>query len=145
MSVASGASSGGLHGSDLDPFDLPEWLGTEQVAWSGTGPGAGVRLLAGVLTGPAGQTEACDLLAVDVAYPQPVVDEATRIKAHQHWVRGEVLTVELSDRLTLAVPGTSFHAERLLEALNRLARAVGADPHRYAALLSVGGDHRDTH
>jgi hypothetical protein len=36
------------------------------------------------------------------------------------------------------VPGTGFTPELVLEALGRLARAVGAHAERYAALLRLG-------
>ena len=41
-------------------------------------------------------------------------------------------------RLTLAVPGTEFTADRVLETLARLAKAVGARPGSFAALLRLG-------
>jgi hypothetical protein len=50
-----------------------------------------------------------------------------------------VLLVSYDDRLTLAVPGTSFTAERILEAIARLAKAVGAQPESFAVLLRLGG------
>ena len=43
-------------------------------------------------------------------------------------------------RLTLTVPGRDFTADRVLDALARLARAVGASPDDYAALLRLGRD-----
>ena len=64
----------------------------------------------------------CDLLAVDEAYPKPVADDELRHQTHQAWRHGEVLLVSYDDRLTLAVPGTSFTAEKVLEALARLAQ-----------------------
>ena len=88
-----------------DPFDLPDWLGTEDVTWcADTGVLAGA-LIVGRLTSTSGGAD-CDLLAVDLAYPEPVVDQQTR---------------------------------RILVALERLARAVGADPTHFAASLRVGG------
>ena len=49
-----------------------------------------------------------------------------------------MLLVRRAGRVTLAVPGRDFAAELVLDALARLARAVGADPDRYAALLRLG-------
>jgi hypothetical protein len=43
------------------------------------------------------------------------------------------------DRLTLAVPGTSFTADGVLDALSRLAKAVGASADQYAARLRIDG------
>ena len=123
--------------TDIDPFDLPEWLGTADVVWR-----ADVGLLAGhVVRGRLtsdGQTDlACDLLAVDEAYPEPVVDDETRLRVHQSWRHGQVVIAESDSRLTLAVPGTHFDPALVLDVLGRLARAVGAHTERYAALLRL--------
>jgi len=48
-----------------------------------------------------------------------------------------VLTLEYGGRLTLAVPGTDFTADHVLEALERFAKAVGAPPGRYLAALRL--------
>ncbi len=124
--------------TDLDPFDLPDWLGEREVVWRA---GAGILegpLVTGELTGPADQSLPCDLLAVDEAYPAAVAGEDLRHAAHQAWRHGQVHLVSLGGRLTLAVPGTRFGARRILEAVRRLALAVGADPARYAVLLRLG-------
>jgi hypothetical protein len=80
----------------------------------------------------------CDLLAVDEAYPAPVVDDATRLRVHQAWRHGQVVIGEHGARMVLAVPGTRFGPELVLDALGRLARAVGARAERYAVLLRLG-------
>ena len=101
---------------------------------------AGVRashLVTGRLTGEA-PDEPCDLLAVDEAYPAPVADDRTRLQAHQAWQHGQVLLITYDGRLALAVPGNRFTADLALDALDRLARAVGASPMNYAARLNVG-------
>ena len=79
------------------------------------------------------------LLAVDEAYPEPVADDDLRHMAHQAWRYGEVLLVTLDDRMTLAVPGTSFTADLVLDALARFAKAVGAEPESFSVLLRLGG------
>ena len=120
---------------EADPFDLPDWLGTEEVMWrarSGIRDASHVR---GELTG-TGSLE-CDLLAADEAFPQPVLDEAWRRRAHQAWAHGQVLLVAYDGRLTLAVPGTGFTADRVLEALNRLAKAIAVSPDRFLAALRL--------
>ncbi|MQW75170.1 hypothetical protein GHK92_04730 [Nocardioides sp. dk4132] len=136
--------------SDVDPFDLPDWLGTGEVTWtSRSGLRAG-HLVAGVLHPGEAAVDAdayavaCDLLAVDAAYPVPVVGEPDRTRTHQAWHRGEVHLVEHEARLTLAIPGTGFDADLVLDALGRLARAVGASPERYSACLRIGGGPRRT-
>ena len=124
----------------VDPFDLPEWLGVAEVTWAA---GSGVRTghhVTGSLTADGEAEHPCDLLAVDVAYPAAVAPDAVRVPAHQAWQHGEVLLVERDERLTLAVPGTCFTADLVLEALSRLARAVGASPDRYTARLRIGSD-----
>ncbi|MEI5675181.1 MULTISPECIES: hypothetical protein [unclassified Nocardioides] len=127
--------------ADVDPFDLPEWLGVGDVTWSaesGVRSGHDVR---GVLT-TGGAALPCDLLAVDDAWPEPVADAGTRVRAHQAWHRGQVHLVSHSGRLTLAVPGSGFSADLVLDALSRLAKAVGASPDHYTALLRIGTERR---
>ncbi|MBD3946237.1 hypothetical protein [Nocardioides ganghwensis] len=125
---------------DVDPFDLPEWLGTHDVVWRADAGLSTGHLVRGRLTADpdADLTIECDLLAVDDAYPAPVVDDETRLRVHQAWRHGQVVVGELDSRLVLAVPGTRFGPELVLDALGRLARAVGARAERYAALLRLG-------
>lgn len=125
--------------TDIDPFDLPDWLGTHDVVWrSDTGLRAG-HLVRGRLTAEGEADVVCDLLAVDEAYPAPVVDDATRLRVHQAWRHGQVVIGEMDSRMLLAVPGTAFGPDVVLDALGRLARAVGATAERYAALLRLSG------
>jgi hypothetical protein len=122
---------------DVDPFDLPEWLGVSDVTWSaesGVRSGHDVR---GSLVAE-GHVLACDLIAVDDAWPEPVAGEATRVRAHQAWRHDEVHLVSRDGRLTLAVPGSGFTADLVLDALSRLAKAVGASPEHYTARLRIG-------
>lgn len=122
----------------VDPFDLPEWLGEDDVTWAAE---SGLRTgyaVPGVLTGAGHDPVACDLLAVDEAYPVPVADETARHDAHQAWRHGQVLLLSVDDRLTLAVPGTRFDADLVLDALARLAKAVGASPDHYTVHLRIG-------
>jgi len=128
--------------TDIDPFDLPEWLGTGDVVWRAdeglqTGHLVRGRLAADPPAEPSHEI-VCDLLAVDEAYPTPVVDDATRLRVHQAWRHGQVVIGEHGARMVLAVPGTRFGPELVLDALGRLARAVGARAERYAVLLRLG-------
>ena len=134
--------------TDIDPFDLPEWLGTGDVVWRAdaglrTGHHVRGRLTTGDDSGGADDPRqlVCDLLAVDEAYPEPVVDDATRLRVHQAWRHGQVVVGSLDSadgpRMVLAVPGTGFGPDLVLDALGRLARAVGARAERYAALLRL--------
>jgi hypothetical protein len=122
----------------VDPFDLPEWLGEEDVTWSTE---SGLRRgyeVAGTLNGDDQESVPCDLLAVDEAYPVPVADQQVRHDAHQAWRHGQVLVVEIEGRVTLAVPGTGFTADLVIDALSRLAKAVGASPEHYSVRLRIG-------
>ncbi|HSE07302.1 MAG TPA: hypothetical protein VLB29_01440 [Nocardioidaceae bacterium] len=121
--------------ADVDAFDLPEWLGLTEVTWHAESSIAGAHVT-GCLTG-GDEPIPCDLLAADLAYPQPVLDGEWRRAAHQQWTHGQVLLVEYGGRLTLAVPGTEFTADRVLQSLGRLAKAVGVKPARFIAALRL--------
>ena len=123
----------------LDAFDLPEWLGEGEVTWTSDDVTRSGSSVAGCLVGPDGQRHSCDLLAVDLAYPAPVVDDGTRTAAHLAWSHGQVLLLDREGRATLAVPGTSFTADTVLDAVTRLAKAVGAPPAAYSVRLRLGG------
>jgi hypothetical protein len=123
--------------AEVDPFDLPDWLGEGEVVWaadSGLRSGHHVR---GALRG-GDHVLVCDLLAVDEAYPAPVMDDRIRLRAHQAWRHGQVQLSTYDERLTLLTPGREFSAEGVLDVLGRLAKAVGASPDQYAVLLRLG-------
>jgi hypothetical protein len=122
--------------AELDPFELPDWLGEGVVTWT-TDHGLEGHRIAGCLTGVAGERLSCDLLAVDQAYPVPVLDEAARTRVHQAWRHGQVLLLQVEGRATVAVPGTSWTADAVLEALTRVARALGADPAHWSVRLGL--------
>jgi len=121
--------------SDLDPFDLPDWLGAGEVTWTAADSVRGGHLVRGELTG--GGSLGCDLLAADQAYPVPVLDDPWRRRTHQAWKHGQVLLVEYDGRLTVTVPGTGFTADRVLESLARLAKSLGVRPNRFMAALRL--------
>ncbi len=122
--------------ADIDPFDLPEWLGLGEVTWTAQSSVHGGHHVLGELSGSDGAL-GCDLLGVDQAFPMPVVDDGWRQQSHQAWTHGQVLLVEYDGRLTLAVPGTSFTADRALDAIGRLAKAVGVKPGQFVAALRL--------
>ena len=124
---------------DVDPFDLPEWLGIGQVVWHADDGLRSGHLVAGRLA-CGDEVLACDLLAVDEAYLAPVTDDDSRLRVHQAWRHGQVLLGQYADRLVLAAQGTRFDAERVLDTLARLARAVGGSPDNIAALLRIGAE-----
>jgi hypothetical protein len=124
---------------EVDPFDLPEWLGECEVTWEAArGLDTGHRV-AGLLSAAGQDPLPCDLLALDDAYPAPVAADAVRVRAHQVWRHGEVLVVSDDGHLLLAVPGSRLDTQTVLEAVGRLARAVGARPGTYAVRLRVDG------
>ena len=120
--------------AEVDPFDLPDWLGTTEVTWTSAGSVHAGHLVGGLLSGN-GSTLPCDLLGVDQAYPTPVLTEEWRIRSHRSWTHGQVLVLRVDDRLTLAVPGTRFTADRVVEVLARFARAMGVTPARFVVAL----------
>jgi hypothetical protein len=122
--------------SSIDPFDLPEWLGTCEVTWVARSGVRGAAHIRGELVGN-GESIACDLLAADLAYPQPLLTDTWRRQAHQSWTYGQVLFVEYDGRLTLAVPGTAYSADGVLETVGRLAKAVGVRPEHFTVTLRL--------
>jgi hypothetical protein len=127
---------------EVDPFDLPDWLGEAEVTWSADRGLTTDHRVVGCLTGEGHAPVACDLLAVDDAYPVPVVADPVRVRAHQLWRHGQVLLVADGERVLLAVPGSRLDAQTALEAVARLARAVGARDGTYAVRLRVGDRRR---
>jgi hypothetical protein len=121
----------------VDAFDLPDWLGETEVTWAAERDLDTGHRVAGRLTADGHTPVACDLLAVDDAYPEPVVADPVRVLAHQYWRHGEVLLVRDGDRVLLAVPGIRLDPESVLLAVGRLARAVGARDGAYAVRLRV--------
>jgi hypothetical protein len=121
----------------VDAFDLPDWLGVSRVTWTAVDSIGATHLVAGCLRGEDGDPLDCDVLACDLAYPVPVLDERWRHDAHQAWTLGEVLLVEYDGRLTLVAPGTTVTAEPALEAVRRLAKAVGAPADRFTVSLRL--------
>jgi len=120
----------------VDPFELPDWLGSDLVTWTAMSSVRGAQCIEGCLS--AGDQELrCDLLAADVAYPQPLLSDSWRRDAHQAWEHGEVLLISCDGRLTLAVPGTAYSADGALETVGRLARAVGVDAGRFTVCLRL--------
>ena len=121
----------------VDAFDLPDWLGVAPVTWTAVDSIGATHLVAGCLRGSDRGPLDCDVLACDLAYPVPVLDERWRHDAHQAWTLGEVLLVEYDGRLTMVVPGTTVTAEPAMEAVRRLAKAVGAPADRFTVSLRL--------
>jgi hypothetical protein len=124
----------------VDAFELPDWLGTSQVTWAAETSVRGAQHIEGSLSATdasGAERLACDLLAADVAYPQPILADEWRRQAHQAWEYGQVLLVTYDGRLTLAVPGTAYSADGVLETIGRLAKALGVTPGRFVVCLRL--------
>jgi len=128
----------------VDAFDLPDWLGTCDVVWTALSSVRGAQRIRGALDGPDSDLDPqlgpglpCDLLAADVAYPEPLLGDPWRQQAHQVWEHGQVLLVSYDGRLTLAVPGTAYSADGVLETIGRLARALGVPASRFRVCLRL--------
>jgi hypothetical protein len=124
----------------VDAFELPEWLGTSHVSWTASSTVRGAQRIEGTLSSldaAGAERLACDLIAADVAYPQPILPESWRREAHQAWEYGQVLLLSYDRRLTLAVPGTAYSADGVLETIGRLAKAVGVTPGRFVVCLRL--------
>lgn len=132
--MTEGGTRAGDGVASVDPFDLPEWLGEGDVVWTAASALTGRSRVEGELRGDGGSLR-CDVLAVDLAWPEPVVPEQCRRAAHGEWSRGEVLLVDLGGRLTAVVPGTSLDADVVLEVIGRLARSVGVPPAHFLVAL----------
>ena len=76
-----------------------------------------------------------DLLAVDAAYPRTVCSSRQRHDAHQAWHFGEVLLLEESGRVAAAVPTVVFDPNLAVDAIRRVAKALGAPSANFNVLL----------
>lgn len=121
----------------VDALDLPEWLGVEAITWTAVTSLDSGATVTGSLHGPAGEETGCDMLACDRAYPQPVLEEKWRSAAHQAWQHGETQLLELDGRLTLVVPGSVVEVQDALEAVRRLAKAVGSTSDKFTVALRL--------
>ncbi|MGH3315044.1 MAG: hypothetical protein ACRDO0_02770 [Nocardioidaceae bacterium] len=126
---------------EVDPFELPDWLGQEQVLWQATDERGGretTGTIHGMLRPLHGDEElSLDLLGVDVAWPKPVCDEESRHLAHEAWHYGQVILLDVEGRVTLGVPCTTFSTDLVCEAVRRFSKAVGAEPSRFLVQLRL--------
>ena len=76
------------------------------------------------------------LLAVDEAYPLPVVSERVRRSAHQAWRLGQILLVQADDH-ALAVPGFETSAGLACEAFRRFASAIAVEASSIRVTLTL--------
>lgn len=123
---------------EVDPFDLPEWLGTDDVVWQADHGLRTGHVVPGRFGADGRDDLAFDLIAVDEAAPAPVTDDESRVAVHRSWGHGQVLIGRYDDRLAAAVPGTRFDAERVIDTLSRVVRAVGGSPEHMSVLIRVG-------
>lgn len=123
----------------VDAFDLPDWLGTSDLVWTAHSSVRAARRVQGSLTSPGSPSLGvdCDLLAADVAHPEPLLADPWRRQAHQAWEHGQVLLLSYDGRLTLAVPGTAYSADGALETIGRLAKALGVHADAFTVCLRL--------
>jgi len=119
-----------------DPFELPEWLGEQDLTWSLDGPLTSAQVR-GTLHGSGEQELGLDLVCVDVAYPAPVVPELIRRECHLSWHHGQVQVLANAASHGLGVPASSVDADTACEALRRFARAIAVDVNRVRVLITL--------
>ena len=129
---------------EADPFELPAWVGEQEIVWYADSGARFGHHITGRVTAAGHDDVGCDLLAIDQAYPQQVADSGWRRQAHQAWHNDQVLLIRYDGRLTLAVPGHEFTADLVLAALFRFAKSVGGKPDRMTAALRLGAVGRPT-
>lgn len=117
---------------EVDPFELPDWLGAEEVTWTAVQADGG--LISGQFSAED-QTLQFDLFAVDRAYPMSALSDCWRQVVHRAWQHGQIALLEIDQRLTMGVPGTDVTAETALVAIGRFARSVGSSPARFVVAL----------
>lgn len=125
--------------SDLetfDPFELPDWLGTEQVTWRAEGILDDASRVPGWLSSHH-RDHPLDLLGVDAAYPRTVCSPQQRHDAHQAWHFGEVLLLIGNQRVMAAVPTVSFDANLAVDSIRRVAKALGAPSANFTVMLML--------
>jgi hypothetical protein len=120
----------------VDAFDLPDWLGTSTVTWTARSSVRGAQRIEGVLASVDGEL-ACDLMAADVAYPEPLLLDPWRRQANKAWEHGQGLLLSYDARLTLAVPGTAYSADGVLESIARLAKSLGVRPGAFVVCMRL--------
>ncbi len=78
------------------------------------------------------------MLAVDAAYPRTVCSSSQRHDAHQAWHFGEVLLLEDdTGRVAAAVPTISFDPNLAVDAIRRVAKALGAPSANFTVTLML--------
>jgi len=127
---------GGITIQTFDPFDLPDWLGTERVTWRAEGILTEDPLVAGWLSSDQ-RSYPLDLLAVDAAYPRTVCTSRQRHDAHQSWHFGEVLLLEDAGRVAAAVPTVVFDPNLAVDTIRRVAKALGAPSVNFTVMLML--------
>ena len=120
----------------FDAFDLPDWLGTDHVTWRLDGTLSDMPLVEGWLSSDQ-RSHPLDLLAVDAAYPRTVCTSEQRHDAHQAWHFGEVMLLERDGRVAAAVPAVRFDPNLAVDAIRRVAKALGAPRGNFTVMLTL--------
>ncbi len=119
-----------------DPFDLPEWLGAQDLTWAAD-ISIGGSAAPGSLRGTGDLVLPLTVLAADEAFPVPVVDEGVRSQVHQAWQYGQVALLTDAEMHAVAAPVTRVDVDLVCEALRRFAKAIGVEPGRVRVLVRL--------
>ena len=121
-----------------DPFDLPEWLGKQELTWRAESSIGGPHA-PGMLCGDERRLP-LTVLGADTAYPQPVVSPSVRTAVHQAWTYSQVALLtatDSADTYAVAVPATAMDVDLVCTALRRFAKSIGVDPTRVSVLIRL--------
>lgn len=121
---------------EFDAFDLPDWIGIEDVTWHAESALSATPHVRGVLASASAEQQ-FDLLAVDAAFPQVVCPADQRRLVHRSWEHGQVDLVRIEGRVAAAAPATRFDPNIACEAIRRVAKAVGSTPARFTVILTL--------
>ena len=119
-----------------DPFELPDWVGQEDLTWSLDGPLSAAQVR-GTVHGAEEHQIGLDIVCADVAYPAPVVPELMRRECHLSWHHGQVLVLANAVSHALGVPVSALDADTACEALRRFAAAIAVDLERVRVLIRL--------
>ena len=119
-----------------EPFELPDWLGHDDLVWSLDGPLAAAQVR-GTLRGAGEHQLRLDIVCADAAYPAPVVPELIRRECHLSWHHGQVMVLANAVSHALGVPVSDLDADTACEALRRFAAAIAVDVERVRVLIRL--------
>ena len=124
---------------EIDPFDLPDWLGETEVTWAADRGLATGHRVAGQLTAD-GQLRAVRPAGRRRRLPRPVAADPVRVRAHQAWRHGEVLIVGTATACSSPCPGSVWTPRPPSRPSPGSRAPSGPRTASYAVRLRVGSD-----